>query len=492
MNGEKGHMNGSPAFRSDLTAFRDKRVLVAGLKRSGRAAALALYNLGARVSITDMKTAGELEGSKDLPPGIGLYLGGHPEEALDGVDFVVASPGVPMDRGLLKTASGRGIEIIGELELGYRLFKLENPLVDFLAVTGTNGKSTTSTLLHFMLRKAGGNAILAGNIGDALTGFFGAEGAKQTDAVVVEVSSFQLEAVSDFKPRVAAILNLAPDHLDRYASLDAYYGAKMRIYERQDEGDFLVLNAVDAACREIAGRLSGGPVRGPVRRASVPGVIYFGGFLGGNAGEKQKGRGLYERKGSVFIDLPGMETELIKTSEIRIKGAHNLENAMAASCMALLAGAPVEAVRAALMEFPGLAHRMEFVRELEGVTYINDSKGTNPPAVLRSLQSFGERPIILIAGGRDKNGDFGSLRKTVREHVRLVVLIGEAAEKLEAALRGAAEIRKAGDMGEAGRMARRAACPGEVVLLSPACASFDMFEDFEDRGRKFAAEVQAL
>ncbi|MDA8387294.1 MAG: UDP-N-acetylmuramoyl-L-alanine--D-glutamate ligase [Nitrospiraceae bacterium] len=462
-----------------ITAFKGRRVLVAGLKRSGRAAALALFNLGARVSVTDMKTAGELGAcAKDLPAGIGLYLGGHPEEALEGVELVVASPGVPMDAGLLKTAAGRGIEIMGELELGYRLFKYENPLVDFLAVTGTNGKSTTCTLLHSMLRKAGRNAVLAGNIGEALTGFFAVKEAREADTVVVEVSSFQLEAVSDFKPRVAAILNLAPDHLDRYAGLEAYYGAKMKIYRRQDEGDFLVLNAADPVCRRIAGRLAG-----------APGIVYFG------SGEKARERtrpGLYERDGSVFVNLPGLDAELIKTSEIRIKGAHNLENAMAAGCMALLAGAPVQAVRGALMEFPGLAHRMEFVREIEGVVYVNDSKGTNPPAVLRSLQSFGASPLVLIAGGRDKNGDFESLRGAVKDHVRLIVLIGEAAGKMEAALRGAAEIRFARDMEEAVRTSRQAARPGDVVLLSPACASFDMFEDFEDRGRKFNREVWKL
>ena len=488
MNGMRGKEGKAEMKTNDgATAFRGRKILIAGLKRSGRAAALALHNLGARVSVTDMKTADELPGLKDIPEGIFLFLGGHPEEALDGVDLVVVSPGVPMGSGLLRAAARRGIEIIGELELGFRLLKYENPLVDFLAVTGTNGKSTTSTLLHFMLRKAGKNAILAGNIGEALTGF-AAAGARP-DLAVVEVSSFQLEAVSGFKPRVASILNLAPDHLDRYAGLEAYYAAKTRICECQGKGDFLVINAGDPACLEMAAHIEN------IKGAQKPGIIYFA-----SRGVKIKspGRGLYERGGSVFIDLPEIEMdrekELIKASEIRIKGAHNLENAMAAAGMALLSGAPADAVRAALAEFPGLAHRMEFVREIDGVLYVNDSKGTNPPAVLRSIQSFGqqERPIVLIAGGRDKNGDFESLHGAVEGNVKLVVLIGEAADKIEAALKGSAEIRRAADMGEAVRISRQAARPGDVVLLSPACASFDMFEDFEDRGRKFSEEVRKL
>ncbi len=456
-------------------ALKGKKVLIFGLKRSGRAAALALFRLGAKVAITDMKTREELAGDvRDLPDGIEFFLGGHPEEALEGAELVVLSPGVPMGIPLLREAAGRGVEVISELELGYRLFKYENPLVEFYAITGTNGKSTTSTLLHYMLLKAGRQAVLAGNIGHALTGFAG-EDAKRADCVVVEVSSFQLEAVSDFKPRISAILNLAPDHLDRYAGRQAYYETKMRIYGRQDEGDYLVLNSGDPACRRIAGELKGSP--------SAPRVVYFG---------SDKEMGLYERGGSVFINLPGMDMELMETSGIRIKGAHNLENAMAAGAMALLAGVPAGTVREALMEFPGLPHRMEFVRELDGVSYINDSKGTNPPAVLKSLGSFGDSPIILIAGGRDKNGDFESLRDAVKKHVKLLVLIGEAGGKIAAALEGACEMAFAPDMGGAVRMARQAARPGDVVLLSPACASFDMFRDFEDRGRKFAGEVRGL
>ena len=481
-----------------LTGFEGKKVLIFGLKRSGAASALVLHSLGAKVSVTDMKTkqSGELARELEMLPGdVGLFLGGHPEGALDGVDLVVVSPGVPMHIAALRRASTLGIEVISELELGFRLFKSADPLADFYAITGTNGKSTTTALLHFILERSGRRALLAGNIGIALSGLFpefaselfasrrkpGQEGAP---SVVVEVSNFQLEGIRDFKPRIAAILNLAPDHLDRYRDLSAYYGAKMRIFERQDEGDYLVLNAGDPNVEIIDAML------GKKKNGRGPRVVRFG-RLQDSGG---KIFGVYAMGSSVYVNLPGMDMELIRADDIRIKGAHNLENAMAASAMALLAGVPAEALRGALREFAGLPHRMEFVRELDGVSYINDSKGTNPPAVLRSLESFRVKgkTVILIAGGRDKNGDFGSLRGEVGKSVKLLVLIGEASGKMAAALEGAAPIGRARDLADALRISRQAASSGDVVLLSPACASFDMFRDFEDRGEKFRQEVRGL
>ncbi len=484
-----------------VTGFEGKKVLIFGLKRSGAASALALHSLGAKVAVTDMKTkeSGELaEELSRLPEGIGLFLGGHPQEALEGVDLVVVSPGVPMNIPALTLAARSGIEIISELELGFRLFKAADPLTDFYAITGTNGKSTTTALLHYILERSGRRALLAGNIGYALSGLFPgnlshgaspeAAGREGGFPVVVEVSNFQLEGIRDFKPRISAILNLAPDHLDRYKDVSAYYEAKMKIFERQDDGDYLVLNAGDPNAQIISGKLQ---KAGPDTKA-MPKVVWFG-----NGEDKTtKIFGLYSMRGSVYVNLPGMDIELIKAGDIRIKGAHNLENAMAAGAMALLAGVPAEAVRTALMEFPGLPHRMEFVRELDGVSYINDSKGTNPPAVLRSLESFSgqkkENSIILIAGGRDKNGDFQSLRNQVERSVKLLVLIGEASGKIAAALQGAAPMEYAMDLAEALRISKAAARPGDVVLLSPACASFDMFRDFEDRGDRFREEARRL
>ncbi len=484
-----------------MPEFEGKKVLIFGLKRSGAASALALHALGAKVAVTDMKTSGELaEEINKLPGDIALFLGGHPDEALEGfsADLVVVSPGVPMNIPAIKKISETGIflEVISELELGFRLFKSANPFADFYAITGTNGKSTTTALLHYILERSGRRALLAGNIGYALSGFFqdasfdktpgnkiGPEDAeKEKTPVVVEVSSFQLEGVRQFKPRIAAILNLAPDHLDRYRDAKAYYEAKMRIFERQDEGDYLVLNADDPNTGLITRKLE------KAEKKNAPKVICFG------KGEEGKsfGPGLYSKGGSVHVNLPGMKLELIKANELGIRGAHNLENAMAAAGMALLAGVPVDALRKALMDFPGLPHRMEFVKEFDGVAYINDSKGTNPPAVLRSLESFGGngKSLILIAGGRDKNGDFHSLRNEVEKTVKLLVLIGEASGKIASALEGATRVEHAKDLAEALSISRQAARPGDVVLLSPACASFDMFKDFEDRGFKFRQEVE--
>ena len=485
----------TPAMENMTPVFEGKKVLVFGLKRSGAASALALHALGAKVAVTDMKTASELaEEIKTLPADIHLYLGGHPEEALQGADLVVVSPGVPMNIPALKEASNSGVEIISELELGFRLFKSADLLLDFYAITGTNGKSTTTALLHYILESSGRKAVLAGNIGYALSGFF-SKGSTPDGPVVVEVSNFQLEGIRDFKPRIAAILNLAPDHLDRYKDVDAYYEAKMRIFERQDEGDYLVLNADDPNTGLVTRKL-GSAKRAPAK-TERPKIVWFG---KGEGRGKEKIFGVYSKDGSVFVDLPGMELELIRAADIRIKGAHNLENAMAAAAMALLAGVPASDVRKALTEFPGLPHRMEFVRELDGVAYINDSKGTNPPAVLRSIGSFGvflekkngKRSLILIAGGRDKNGDFRSLRNEVERNVKLLVLIGEASGKIASALEGAARIEYAKDLAQALRISKQAAVPGDVVLLSPACASFDMFRDFEARGARFKEEVQRL
>ncbi|MDA8168089.1 MAG: UDP-N-acetylmuramoyl-L-alanine--D-glutamate ligase [Nitrospiraceae bacterium] len=453
------------------------KITVFGLKRSGRGAVLALHALGADVSVTDSKKeaalADELEG---LPSGIKLYLGGHPEEAYKDAGLVVISPGVPSGIAPLRRARELGIKVAGELEVGFVLSKSANPDLEFYAITGTNGKSTTTVLLHRMLESAGKKTVLAGNIGHALTGLL--DEARRSDSVVVEVSSFQLETIHEFRPRISAILNIAPDHMDRYHELSDYAAAKMRIFENQTGLDYIVLNAGDPGCAQVSERLSG--EKGKKR----PRVLFFG--------KGKKHEGVYEKDGVVYMNLPARSGELLRADEIRIKGVHNLENAMAAACMALLAGVGPETIRAVLMEFPGLEHRIEITRELDGVTYINDSKGTNPPAALRSIESFGGSPLILIAGGRDKNGDFESMRDAVKKHVKLLVLMGEAAEKMSKALSGATEIKFADSLAGALRISKQAASPGDIVLLSPACASFDMFKDFEDRGRKFKEEVAAL
>jgi|Deesub1362A_J573_1020465.scaffolds.fasta_scaffold00444_30 UDP-N-acetylmuramoylalanine--D-glutamate ligase len=448
------------------------KTVVVGLARSGLCAANLLAKMGKEVTVTDVKTMDELGGFVEkLSPSVNVLLGGHPEWIFEDAELIVVSPGVPLDLEPIKKAKAAGISVIGELELAYRMLK-KTP---FYAVTGTNGKSTTVTLLDWMLRKAGRKTLFGGNIGNALTGEIlekanGQFRIPDIDCVVVEVSSFQLESIDEFKPKIAAILNITEDHLDRYPSMEDYKKAKKRISLNQTETDFLVLNADDP---EVMGLYDSA--------FESKGTVSF-------FSRKKEVKGVYLKDDSVCSSEHGC---LISVDGIRIRGVHNLENAMAASGMALLAGCPPEAVVESLKEFPGLEHRLEFVREINGVKYINDSKGTNIGAVIKSLESFSE-PVVLIAGGRDKAGNFTLLRNSVKEKVKALVLIGEAREKIKRALYDITECHLADDLRSAVATASSLAEPGDVVLLSPACASFDMFADYEDRGRQFKAVVMEL
>jgi len=466
------------------------------MARSGTGAANLLAELGAEVVVTDLKRRDELENfMRELNPAVRFVLGDHPGDIFVNADMIILSPGISSDIPQVTHAREFGIPVIGELELAYQLAVngsddpgvrplITNKSGGFLAVTGTNGKSTTTALLDFMMRKSGFRTILGGNIGNALTGeilkcirYY-----QPADYFVAEVSSFQLETIRSFRPAGAAIINITPDHLDRYHSLRAYADAKARIFENQGEKDFLILNRDDPETMNLYhGKIKGKPAPGP--------RVYF-------FSRRETVHGIYARDGRVFYNLHrtgvGLESrELIAAEEIRIKGVHNLENAMAASAMALLAGCSPEAVQDSLREFPGLEHRLEFVRELNGVRYFNDSKGTNVGAVLKSLESF-SAPIVLIAGGRDKAGDFSQLRELVRTRVKALVLIGESKEKIRRALGDAADTFMADDLKSAAGISRNKAERGDVVLLSPACASFDMFADFEDRGRQFKKIVMEM
>lgn len=476
--------------------LRDKKTVVFGLARSGLGAANLLARLGADVTVTDKKTKEELsEYATKLLPDVKLSLGSHSKSLVEGVDLVVISPGVPPDIPALIKAKDLGVKIIGELELVYEIV---NGLgIPFLAVTGTNGKSTTTTLLALMLKNSGFNVILGGNIGDAVSeeilritkskskspdAFDFKSALSGVDFFVVEVSSFQLETIESFKPYGSTILNITPDHLDRYKSTAEYAKAKARIFLNQDRDDFLVLNADDAETIELYKKHFKG--KGMKR----PDVFFFS--------RKNPIRGIYLKDGNLYCDLPGHlhidpERPLISCDEIKIKGVHNLENAMAASAMALLAKTKPAGVVSALKEFPGLEHRLEFVRELDGVTYINDSKGTNVGAVVKSLESF-SAPVILIAGGRDKEGDFSILKPFIKGRVKNLILIGEAKDKIKKALGDLTETIFAGSLEEAVMLSREKASNKDVVMLSPACASFDMFKDFEDRGRQFKKIVMEM
>jgi len=477
--------------------IRGKNIIVVGLGRSGVGAANLLSELGAYVTVTDRKPKEELRDfTESLNHSVRLALESHPENLFLSADMIVISPGVPLDILPISKAKEKGISILGELELAYQIAsnqslrpysgvsKVSNQ-IRFLAITGTNGKSTTTTLLNLMLKKAGFRTILGGNIGNALTDeiYKALSILRHThlDYIVAEVSSFQLESTRDFRPKGAVILNITPDHLDRYHSLDEYYYTKTRIFENQKEDDFLLLNADDPETINLASEKL-------KARNEKPRIFYFS--------RKKEVDGIYFKDGQIYCNFPDSSiscrhSSLINADEIKIKGVHNLENAMAASAMALLAGSPVEAIRNSVREFIGLEHRLELVREIGGVRYFNDSKGTNVGAVVKSLESF-KNSIILIAGGRDKAGDFSLLRDLVREKVKTLVLIGEASEKIKKSLGDLTETVTAKDLREAINISHGIAKKGDIVLLSPACASFDMFIDFEDRGRQFKKIVMEL
>ena len=447
--------------------LRGKRVTVVGLARSGIAAARLLTKLGARVTATDTKSLTALTPeARDLRmAGIALYPGGHPPEAFRDAELVVVSPGVPADHPALVGVRARGVPVVGEIELAWRVMDAE-----FIAITGTNGKTTTTALAGAILKEQIRPVLVGGNIGTPLAAHaldFPVDG-----IVVAEVSSFQLETIDLFRPRVAAVLNLAPDHLDRHRSLDAYVAAKARVFENQTEEDCAVLNFDDAATAALAVRTRGC-------------VIFF-------SRQRILERGVFCQDGWIVARLNGHLEPICPLAEIALRGQHNVENVLAATACALWTGMAAERVRRAVAAFRAVPHRLEWVRDIRGVAYYNDSKGTNVASTNKALESFTE-PVVLIAGGMGKGQDFTPLAEVARGRVRLAVLIGQDRERIERAL-AQARVRTAmaKSLEEAVRLASGAARPGEVVLLSPACASFDMFENFEQRGDAFKAAVLAL
>ena len=442
--------------------LRDKKVLVVGLARTGIECARFLLNQGAKVSLSDLRSETDLKSEintlKGLP--IDYLLGGEEPRWLEAVDLVVPSPGVPAENPLLHEACSRGIEILSEVELAYRFSRF--PIV---AITGTNGKSTTTTLVGLMLKANGTQVFIGGNIGAPLIGFVGGD----WEWGVVEISSFQLEWIEEFRPRVAVLLNLSEDHLDRYPDFAAYCRAKERIFENQTKKDVAILNRDDPL---VWGMRQGRPAR----------TISFG-FSEVDEGVFAKSEEIVWRDAS--------SEERFPLCHVKIQGVHNVENMMAAIAAAKAIGIPAQIIQQTLEEFPGLEHRLEFVREQDGVRYYNDSKGTNVGAVVKSLASF-SAPVILLAGGVDKGGDYGVLRDGVRKTVKRLVLFGAAKEMMAKALGALTETVIVDDMEAAVRDAHQHARPGDVVLLSPACSSFDMFRNYAERGRVFRSLVQAL
>ena len=438
--------------------YRKKGVLVLGLARSGRAAAGLLLDDGA--DVTGFDENGSLEIGQELG-GMRIVLGRAADDMFEGMDEVVLSPGFAIDHELVQKAAGLSIPVIGELELGYRFSS-----AGIIAVTGTNGKSTTVNMIGGILQAAGREAVVAGNIGVPFCSVV--RGLGPQGIFVIEVSSFQLETISGFHPGVGGILNLTPDHLDRYGSMEEYIGAKARMLDNLDGSDTFFYNALDERCAELASAFEG-------RRVpfSSGGMVEDGVYLDG---DKMVRGG----KGEVFMER----------KELGVVGLHNVENALAAVAAVEPYGIPGEICRAALSRFEGLAHRMERVGAIGSVDYFNDSKATNVEAAVMSLRGL-DRKVVLIAGGKDKGSDFSKLLE-VAGRMRAIVTLGEAAPLIEEAVGSVVPIARAGTMQEAVEIASRTAGEGEIVLLSPACASFDMFTDFEDRGEVFKSCVKNL
>ena len=449
--------------------LKNKRVLVVGLGKSGVASAEFLQARGAKVTVSDSKTPDQLgnEMPRLLDRGIAVETGGHGERTFRGQDLIVVSPGVPADSVPLVQARKQGVPIIGEIELAAQFLQGR-----VLAITGSNGKTTTTTLTGEILAASGFPVAVGGNIGTPAIALV--EQTTKATFVVVEVSSFQLETIQTFQPFVSSILNITPDHLDRHRTLEAYVNAKARIFENQSKMDHCVLNADDPATNELTGRVPC-PVLHFSRRSEVA-------------------QGAFVRGDKIFFRASGgnaREREILPVVEITLPGAHNLENVLAAVAIASLAGCPAETIRQAVRAFKAVEHRLEFVAEIAGVRYFNDSKATNVDATIKALESFPAN-IHLILGGKDKGSDYSVLNSLLRERVKQVYTIGAAAEKIASQIGHAVAIVPAGTLENAVHLAAAAAKAADVVLLAPACASFDQFESYEHRGRMFKELVRAL
>ncbi|MFQ5427478.1 MAG: UDP-N-acetylmuramoyl-L-alanine--D-glutamate ligase [Thermodesulfobacteriota bacterium] len=467
---ESGYGRGSDPARS----LAGCKALVVGLGLTGRSVARFLAMNKASVTATDSRGEEELTGGgggvKGLKEmGVTIKAGGLRSEDFLRARLIVISPGIPYSHPLLEEARARGIEVIGGLELASRFIR-----VPIIAIAGTNGKSTVTSLVGEVLAASGRNVFVGGNIGTPLVDYFLSD--TPADICVLEVSSFQLESIMSFSPHIAVLLNITEDHLERYSSFSEYAAVKFRLFDNQENSDYAVVNAADPLISTEtlgkAARLHGKARRLPFNCSAREdtGLYYFGSEV------VLSSKGVIER---YPVEAPGL------------KGVHNMENAMAAIAVLRLSGVGREQILEGLRSFKGLKHRMEFIRERGGVSFINDSKGTNTGALMKALQST-QAPIILIAGGRDKGGDYSMLAPLMAGKVRLLVALGEAAPVLQEAFKGVVGVRVVSTMEEAVETAAAEAAAGDTVLLSPACSSFDMFRDYRERGLRFTALVQAL
>ncbi|MBW6507968.1 MAG: UDP-N-acetylmuramoyl-L-alanine--D-glutamate ligase [Desulfuromonadales bacterium] len=444
------------------TNYQQQRVIVVGAGLSGQALVRFFVARGADVVLSDQRTLEQLGGLPALT-GVTVHydLGGHDPDLFNNADLIAVSPGVPLTNVALQQAKKRGVPVWGEVEIAAREI-----IAPIIAVTGTNGKSTTTSLIGEVMRVWGKDAFVGGNLG---TPFVDAA-LRRYEVAVVELSSFQLEAINSFHPHIALLLNLSADHLDRYPDLHSYYAAKRNIFVNMTATDLAVLNADDPAVAELCSDIQATKVWFSAAGKQVAGMVRHGRQL--------------------RWSWQGMEQDFDLTA-LRLSGEHNIENAMAALTAALLYGCPGTLAWPAICNFTGLPHRMQLVRTLAGVEWYNDSKGTNVGSVLKSLAGL-DYPVTLIAGGKDKGGDYSPLRPLLEEKVKQLILIGEAQQKMSTDLAGCCNIYHVDSMSEAVATARRLTTSGGTVLLSPACSSFDMFANYEQRGAVFAELVQAL
>jgi UDP-N-acetylmuramoylalanine--D-glutamate ligase len=445
--------------------LKGKKVLVVGLARTGIATAKFLKARGSFVTTTEVRPKEEMgEAVQELKGmDISTEWGRHQVETFLRQDCIVVSPGVDLNIEPIQKAIQQGVKVISEIELAYHFIH-----VPIIAVTGTNGKTTTTLLIGEMLKEDGKKVGVGGNVGEPLILF--ADGKDRWEILIVEISSFQLEAIEDFRPRISVLLNITEDHLDRYPRYDDYIEAKVRIFENQNSGDLTILNRDDPIVMQYQEKVKAKKV-------------FF-------SLKEKPDEGAFSNGQTIFFRLGGKGEEY-SLSKTPLKGIHNVENMMAALTTARIFGCSEKAIQGVINRFEGLEHRLEFVREMRGIRFYNDSKGTNVGSVVKSLQSF-STPVILIAGGKDKMGDLSPLKELIQKRVKHLILIGEARERMNRELGGLTDTSIAQTMEEAVLLARQKAEGGEVVLLSPACSSFDMFKDYKERGKVFKEAVKRL
>ncbi|HAE62043.1 MAG TPA: UDP-N-acetylmuramoyl-L-alanine--D-glutamate ligase [Eubacteriaceae bacterium] len=450
---------------------KDKKKIIVGMGKSGISSAKFLLKKGFKIAVFDSAPE-KIMANEDIKDILrisgaeGIYGENAGDEVFEDSDLVVLSPGVPLDNEIVKRAKAHGLKIIGEVELAYMYSKGK-----FLGITGTNGKTTTTTLVHEIFKNSDIQPFLGGNIGNPIVDFI--EDVKEKDYVIAELSSFQLETIENFRAEIAVILNITPDHIDRHKTMESYIDAKKNIYKNSMSEDILVLNKDDEVVCKMA-------------EDARCKVVFF-------SLEERLDEGAYLKDGSLVVSKGGSTFHIIHKNDLKIPGMHNVENALAASAAAFYAGIDPKLIGKVLMEFKGVEHRLEFVRNIDGVDYYNDSKGTNTDAGIIALKAI-DAPVILIAGGYDKKADFSDWIDKFKQKAKKVFLIGETADQImsQALESGYDSVEKCVDLKEAVEKARESARQGDAVLLSPACASWDMFKSYEERGQIFKELVNSL